>query len=210
LIPVVAFIGQKNSGKTYIIQKVIPELAKAGITAGYIKECHEDNVTQVCILQNDFTEEPAEACLFSSNKVITIRTNKDISLSYIIFKFFSHVDVVLAEGFSSVKNIPKFEVARRIASTELDGRTIPGVRAVISDFNPRFEPQYSFEQPAEIAQFIMNTFLRLEEEDSIEVYADGKRLRGGVGKAETYMWYVEHFPIPPQRSRSDFLRRHQD
>jgi len=33
--------------------------------------------------------------------------------------------------------------------------------------------------------------------------------RGGVGKAEAYMWYAEHFPIPPQRSRSDFLRRHQ-
>ncbi len=33
--------------------------------------------------------------------------------------------------------------------------------------------------------------------------------RGGVAKAEAYIRYVEHFAIPPQRGRSDFLRRHQ-
>ncbi len=33
--------------------------------------------------------------------------------------------------------------------------------------------------------------------------------RGGVAQAEAYMWYALHCAIPPQRRRSDFLRRHQ-
>jgi len=28
-------------------------------------------------------------------------------------------------------------------------------------------------------------------------------------KLKAYMQYAEHFAIPPQRGRSDFLRRHQ-
>ncbi len=32
--------------------------------------------------------------------------------------------------------------------------------------------------------------------------------RGGVVQAEAYMEYAEHFTIPPQRGRSDFVRRH--
>jgi len=178
LIPVISFIGHSQCEKTSVIQHIAKELTVLGLRVGVIKE--SDNEVTRDLLKRDtiaeyFVHGIESVCFHSDQGILTLQTNTEQPLTYILFKLFTDVDIILAEGFNNLKNVPKIEIARAEVCPELSQQT-SGVKAIIADFPTSFEPQYSYTQTKELARFITNNFMRRGEEHCIDVFADGKRL----------------------------------
>lgn len=181
VIPVISFIGWHNSGKTTLIRKVIKELSLMGIKTGIIKGTkHEDIYINKKGSDSDLYREDGieTVSLVTPKEILTIQDNKEQPLDYLLFKLFSNsdVDLIIAEGFKHAPFIPKIEVARAAISKELIKNSINNIKAIVSDFPVDFEPNFTFNQTKEIASFILENFINAEQDNFIEVFADGKRL----------------------------------
>jgi len=178
VIPVISFIGHSQCEKTSVIRHIAKELTVLGVRVGVIKES-DNEVTKELLKHNNIAEYFVNGiesiCLHSEQGILTLQTNTDQPLTYILFKLFTDVDIILAEGFSNLKNVPKIEIARADVCADLSQQP-NGVKAIVADFPTSFEPQYAYTQTKELARFISNNFMRLGEEHCIDVFADGKRL----------------------------------
>lgn len=181
MIPVVSFIGWHNSGKTTLIRKVVKELSQMGIKTGIIKDTkHYDIIidkkgSDSSLYREDGIE---TVSLVTPKEIHTIQDNKKQPLNYLFFKIFSEsdVDLIIAEGFKHSFFIPKIEVARAAISKELIKNSTNNIKAIVSDFPVDFEPHFTFQQTKDIASFIIDNFINGEQNNFIEVFADGKRL----------------------------------
>lgn len=113
-IPVISIVGKTNSGKTTLIEKIVPELKKRGYKIGTIK--HDAHRFEIDHEGKDtyrhFQAGTDTVVIASSKKMALIkRLNDSLSLDEIVEKFFQDVDIVITEGYKS-QNKPKIEIFR--------------------------------------------------------------------------------------------------
>uniref|UniRef100_A0A7J2TGM1 Molybdopterin-guanine dinucleotide biosynthesis protein B n=1 Tax=Archaeoglobus fulgidus TaxID=2234 RepID=A0A7J2TGM1_ARCFL len=104
---VLSIVGSSGSGKTKLIEKLVPELLKLGFKVAVIKHAHKEF---------DFEEKDstrifrsgAEVAVVSNEKFAIIRRGnlKDV------LEFFKDYDIVLTEGFSK-EGYPKIALDDR-------------------------------------------------------------------------------------------------
>lgn len=130
---IIAISGVKNSGKTTLIEKLIPYLTREGLRVATIK--HDGHDFDPDVKGTDsFRHRIAGAygtAIFSDKKFMIIKeekTNEEELINY-----FSDADVILLEGFK-YSNYPKFEIIRKGNSSEsvCKRETLLGI---ISDIN---------------------------------------------------------------------------
>lgn len=112
--PIISIIGRSNSGKTTLIEGLIPEFKRRKYTIGIIKHHAHDNF-DVDIPGKDtwrHAQAGADAVVLSSpGKMFMVRkTTEDLELEY-IKTMMDHVDIILTEGFKWEK-YPKIELIR--------------------------------------------------------------------------------------------------
>ena len=108
-----AVSGVKNSGKTTLITKLLPELKKRGLQVAVIK--HDGHDFEADVPGTDswkFAQAGAGGvCVFSARKYMVVKYVPSPSVEEMI-EAFPEADVILLEGFK-YSEYPKIEVIRK-------------------------------------------------------------------------------------------------
>jgi molybdopterin-guanine dinucleotide biosynthesis protein B len=146
MVPIVCIVGRSNSGKTTLIEKLIPELAERGYRVGTIKHHHAGDFEADQPGKDSWRHARAGAvatALVGRRRMALFqRLEREPRLEAIARLFTPVPDLVLAEGYKHAP-YPKIEVVRAaVASTPLCGRE-DGLVALVTDTDgdsgvPRF------------------------------------------------------------------------
>jgi molybdopterin-guanine dinucleotide biosynthesis adapter protein len=133
---VIGIAGYSGSGKTTLIEKMIPLLVRAGVRVSLVKHAHHEfDVDQPG--KDSWRHRQAgctEVLVSSSNRwalMHELRGAPEAGLQEQL-KHLSPCDLVIVEGYKS-EAIPKLEVHRRAAGTQLLHPDDPHVVAVVTD-----------------------------------------------------------------------------
>jgi molybdopterin-guanine dinucleotide biosynthesis adapter protein len=159
--PVVSIVGRSESGKTTLIETLIPELRRRGYRIGTIKHTH--HALDIDQTGKDSSRHRAAGAqtviLASSGQIAMIKATSSDSVAGLI-KYFDDVDLLITEGYKREKT-PKIEVLRAEVHTELLCRNDPGLIAVATDADITVNvPVFRLDDAAPIAVFIEQRFLK--------------------------------------------------
>jgi molybdopterin-guanine dinucleotide biosynthesis protein MobB len=135
MIPIISIVGSSKSGKTTLIEQLIPELIKRGYRVATIK--HHGKDFHIDHRGKDswrHKEAGAHTVVISSpQKVALIEdASHDHSPDELANRFIQGVDIVIAEGFKRAKH-PKVEVFRKGVHPHPLAPELENVIAVVSD-----------------------------------------------------------------------------
>ena len=160
--PVIALIGKPDSGKTTLLEKLIPEFKRRGIRIGTVKHhVHEFEMDREG--KDTFRHKQAGAhtvALSSPTGLGVIRdVDHDHAIDELLDRYYYDVDLVIAEGYKAT-TLPKLEVFRKSAhDTPLENRDETWV-AMISDALPDADlPHLKLDDIPAIADFIVKHFI---------------------------------------------------
>lgn len=110
--PLVAFVGKSKSGKTTLVEKLIPELKRRGYRIGTIKHAHHGfSLDQQGKDSSRHRLAGADGVIVSGPQTMAmVRDQTDGSLTALA-AFFNDMDLVIVEGFKK-EDQPKIEVCR--------------------------------------------------------------------------------------------------
>lgn len=162
MIPIVSIVGKTDSGKTTLIEKIVPELKSRGYKVGTIKHDvhgfemdHEGKDTY-----RHFHAGADTVVISSSNKMAMIkRQDEQPSLDDIAKRFFQDVDIIITEGYKAFDK-PKIEVFRSVVHSEpLCGEKDNRI-ALVSDTSLDVDiPRFGLDDIDRIVDFIREKFL---------------------------------------------------
>lgn len=158
--PVIAFVGRSNSGKTTLLEKIIPELKKRGYRVGTVKHVpgHLVEPADERDSQRHLIAGSATAVIDSPQKLIIIKPQpEESSLIDLAWSLGEDFDIILAEGFKN-SSVPKILVHRREAGKAPESLT--RVLAVVSDEPVGLEVKhFGLDEVTQIADFLVDTFI---------------------------------------------------
>ncbi|MBI1741662.1 molybdopterin-guanine dinucleotide biosynthesis protein B [Candidatus Acetothermia bacterium] len=164
MVPIVAFVGSSGVGKTTLLKKLISVLKKHGYRVGAIKHTHHEfEIDKPGKDSYELKVAGAESvCILSSTKLGLVHDlTREFSLREITEKFFSEVDIVLAEGFKEY-SVPQVAVVR----TENQVPKVTPLIAVVSELERtrlkinRETVLFGFAEVDGLAEFLEKKFLK--------------------------------------------------
>ena len=162
--PVIGFAAYSGTGKTTLLQQLIPLLKQKGLRTGVIKHAHHDfDIDQPGKDSYQLRQAGASPMLISSSKrmalMIDYEIEKEPELDVLINTINPDtVDIILVEGFKHW-DIPKIELHRPATGKPL---LFPGDSHIIAiahdgDIEHTIElPQLDINKVSEIAEFLFN------------------------------------------------------
>jgi molybdopterin-guanine dinucleotide biosynthesis protein B len=162
-IPYFSFVGRSNTGKTTVIERLIPILVGKGLKVAVIK--HHPHDFEIDIPGKDtYRYKQAGATmsiLASPGKVAVVEdTETELTLEEIITRYIHDVNLLIVEGFKR-EEIPKIEVFQR-----KEGADMPvcaedkNLIAVITDESiDTLLPVFSRDDVGGVAGFILSRFI---------------------------------------------------
>lgn len=159
--PVVSIVGRSETGKTTLIEGLIPEFRRRGYRIGTIKHTH--HALDIDQSGKDSSRHRAAGAqtviLASSGKIAMIKSTPSESVADLI-KYFDDVDLLITEGYKREKT-PKIEILRAAVHGELLCRDDPNLIAVATDAAVNIHvPVFRLDDPMAIVAFIEAKFLR--------------------------------------------------
>ncbi len=137
MIPIISIVGKSDSGKTTLIEKLVPELTRRGYRIATVKhDIHGFDVDREGKDSWRHKQAGAHTVVISSpKKVALIRdVEKDLTLAELREKLIQDVDLILSEGYK--KDVqPKIEVFRKDKHKELLCTKEDNLIAIVSDKN---------------------------------------------------------------------------
>lgn len=184
--PIVSFVGRSDSGKTTLLEKLIPELKRRGYVVGTVKhDAHSFEIDRPGKDSARHTAAGAAVMVISSasQTAMVRRTEEGLSLDEIAQNYMGSVDIILTEGFKR-EGKPKIElltagedllspaddlvlivVPEESESVRLGGRGAKDIPVCHRDDIPA------------IADLLEKEFLRVEDEaGGIELFVDGREI----------------------------------
>jgi molybdopterin-guanine dinucleotide biosynthesis protein MobB len=159
--PVVSIVGRSESGKTTLIESLIPELRRRGYRIGTIKHTHHAlEIDQVGKDSSRHRGAGAQTVILASPGQIAMIKSVPSESVVDLVRYFEDVDLLITEGYKRAKT-PKIEILRTAVHTELLCRDDPGLIAVATDATLDVHvPVLRLDDPVSIAAFIEERFLR--------------------------------------------------
>jgi molybdopterin-guanine dinucleotide biosynthesis protein B len=112
MVTIISVVGKSKSGKTTLIEKLIPELKRRGYRIGTVKHAsHDFDMDKKG--KDSWRHKAAGAdtvIVASSERIVMVKDENFVQLEN-IEKYFDDVDLVITEGFKK-ENRPKIEVYR--------------------------------------------------------------------------------------------------
>ena len=105
---VISIVGYHNTGKTTLIEELVKKLIEGGYRVGYIK--HDPKGHGITDKEGSDTERifrVAERVVLASPGKLTLWTRFEDDPLKIADEFFKGFDIVILEGYKSLKGIPK-------------------------------------------------------------------------------------------------------
>jgi molybdopterin-guanine dinucleotide biosynthesis adapter protein len=167
MIPILGFAAASGTGKTTLLTQLLPLLKKAGLRVGLIKHSHHDFEIDYAG-KDSFELRKAGATpvlLVSKYRRAIIeefenQTEPTLAEQIALFDV-TKIDLILVEGFRH-EAFAKIELHRAALNKPLlflnDAHIIAVATDAVLETNL---PQLNLNQPSEIADFILHTFLKL-------------------------------------------------
>jgi molybdopterin-guanine dinucleotide biosynthesis protein B len=177
MIPIISIVGKSDSGKTTLIEKLVPELTRRGYRIATVKhDVHGFEVDREG--KDSWRHKQAGAhtvVIASPNKVALIRdVERDLTLDEIRDKFIQDVDLLLSEGYK--KDVqPKIEIFRKEKHEKLLCTQENHLVAIVSNkpFNIGV-PCFDLDDMKGLAEFIEKKFIKSKGEERITLKVDGR------------------------------------
>jgi molybdopterin-guanine dinucleotide biosynthesis protein B len=177
MIPIISIVGKSDSGKTTLIEKLVPELTRRGYRVATVKhDMHGFEVDREGKDSWRHKQAGAHTVVISSpQKIALIRdVERDLTLDEIRGRWIQDVDLILSEGYK--KDVqPKIEVFRKEKHKKLLCTKKDNLVAIVSD--QRFTvgvPCFHLEDMRGLSSFIEKKFLKLKKEKEILLKVDGR------------------------------------
>lgn len=156
MLPVVSIVGQGKSGKTTLIEKLIPEFKSRGYRVATVKHTHQE--LELDTPGKDswrYAQAGSDAVFISTPRNIALieSLTQDASIKDIVRLMGADFDLLIVEGFHDA-HVPKIEVHRKETAKEL--RCKPEeLRAIVTDEKLSVDlPQFNLDDASGIADFI--------------------------------------------------------
>jgi molybdopterin-guanine dinucleotide biosynthesis protein B len=177
MVPIISIVGKSDSGKTTLIEKLLPELTRRGYRVATVKhDIHGFEVDREG--KDSWRHKKAGAhtvIISSSQKVALIRdVESDLRLDELRERFIQDVDLILSEGYKKDSQ-PKIEIFRKEKHKELLCSKEDNLVALVS--NQSFDvgvPCFDLDDMKGLADFIENHFLKGEKKEGISLAVNGK------------------------------------
>jgi molybdopterin-guanine dinucleotide biosynthesis adapter protein len=177
LIPIISIVGKSDSGKTTLLEKLVPELTRRGYRIATIKhDVHGFEVDQEGKDSWRHKQAGAHTVVISSpNKIALIRdVEKDLNLEEIRERLIQDVDLILSEGYK--KDVqPKIEVFRKEKHKKLLCTKKDNLVAIAS--NKKINagiPCFNLEDMNGLSNFIEKEFLQSRKAKEISLKVNGE------------------------------------
>jgi molybdopterin-guanine dinucleotide biosynthesis protein B len=175
--PIVAIVGHSQSGKTTLIEKLIPEMISRGYRVATVKHTHHHVVP-------DDTEKDSYRHLQAGGAAVVLSSPRSVvmtkaaagetSLEEIAYLLGEEYDLVIAEGYKQNGSVPKIEIHRKAAGDLL--ADVPNLIAVASDERlPDKIKQLNLDDISGIADLIQGSVIKPDRPRAV-IYADGVRV----------------------------------
>ncbi len=190
MIPIVSIVGKSDSGKTTLIEKLIPELNARGYSVGTIKhDAHSFEIDKEGKDSWRHGKAGARVVVISSSTKMAVmkKVDSEQSLDALGGYLDGEVDIILTEGYKRGDK-EKIEVFRSAEHKELMSTVEDKLVAVASDVEIEAGvPRYHIDDVEGLAGFIEERYLK----------------QGGRNRCALY---VGDRPIPLKPFVQDFIR----
>ncbi len=170
---IVSIVGKSKSGKTTLLEKLIPELDSRGYHVATIKHTPEDvSLDEPGKDSWRHMQAGSRATIIGSPTRMTLikKMAPGAKLDEMASLFGEDYDIILAEGFKQ-DTAPKIEVHRRETGPPLEG--VEGIIAIATDEVLDTETrQFSLEDVAGLVDLLENEVIRPHEE-RVSLYVNG-------------------------------------
>jgi len=160
MIPVFSVVGRSNTGKTTLLEKLIPMLKSRGLRIGTVKH-HAGNFEIDKEGKDSYRHKKAGAniaMITSPEKLALVAdAREDMTLSELARQYMHDVDLIITEGYKR-EHMPKLEVYVYQEGVEPVARHDPDVIAIAADrLIDAHVPVFLRDDPEPIVDFIMKT-----------------------------------------------------
>ncbi len=179
MIPMIAFVGEKKNGKTFILEKLIPVLIQRGENIGVLK--HTGHGFKLDYPETDtfkFSRAGAKMVAIAGKGKVGIygEPGFDPDPEAARDLFLPALDAVLVEGYKS-SHLPKIIVALKGNLPDW-AKDLPGLIAVVSPKKPEFKVKYfKPNQIGKIADLVEGYIETHRKKREVKIYLDGKSLQ---------------------------------
>lgn len=158
---IICVVGRSKSGKTTLIEKLIPALIRKGYRVGTIKHSHHifdfDKSGKDSWRHKDAGAETV--IIASPGKIAMVKNDHQGTLES-LQKYFDDLDLIITEGYKQARQ-PKFEVVRSARHSQALLLDDPYLVAVVSDVALAVEmPVFGLEDTDALADFIEEKYLK--------------------------------------------------
>jgi molybdopterin-guanine dinucleotide biosynthesis protein B len=157
-------VGKSDSGKTTLIEKLIPELKRRGYRVGVVKHAHHGfEMDRKGKDSYRHRKAGADAVMIASpGQIAMIKDSPGESLDHLV-PYFEDMDLLITEGFKSDR-APKIEVFRSPRHQHPACLNDNTMIAMVSDtpFDSEL-PRFELDDVEAIADFIVSVFLSNEK-----------------------------------------------
>ena len=152
----IAIVGKSDSGKTTLIEKVVPELVKLRLRIGTVKhDAHSFEIDHPGKDSWRHGQAGAEAYVIASPKRLAFITKLDgeMPLADIVRRYFEGFDLVVAEGYK--RTAPHRVELFRLGAGHTEPLCAPGeAMALVTDAPLEHEHRFALDDAAGLARFL--------------------------------------------------------
>ena len=183
-IPVIGFAAWSGTGKTTLMEQIERILTERGLRVGVIKhDGHGFDLDQPGKDSYRHAQAGAETVVITSPEKTAVLEQRGETLDECIQKI-GHADVVLVEGFKN-EPIPKIGISRKSTGKGLTGPADSFLALVTDDESIITDrPCFSFDEPENIAEFIMKEIQPMDSEDFTHFNSQGRARMVDVGEKQ--------------------------
>lgn len=179
MTPIVSIVGRSDSGKTTLMEKIIPELGNRGYKVATVKhDVHGFDIDKEGKDSWRHKQAGAHTTVISSpKKMAMVRdVDGDLPLRELRERFIRDVDIIISEGYKNDRH-PKIEVYRKDAQGELLCSKKDMLIALASDTD--FDtgvPCMHIDDVEGIVDIIEERFLKKQRKPSISLRVNSKNV----------------------------------
>jgi molybdopterin-guanine dinucleotide biosynthesis protein B len=159
--PIVAIVGRSQSGKTTLIEKLVPEFHRRGMRVGTIKHTHHDfDIDRPGKDSARHRDAGADTVVLAApGKIAMVKNDHSGELNDLLI-YFADMDFVVAEGYKDADQ-SKIEVVRAAHNPNPICLEDPQLLAIVTDVKLHSElPQFGLENVEQLADFLVKTFFK--------------------------------------------------